>query len=90
MLKENKKVSGTEYNFDLNELYELLLQGYLKLNIHKVTLNRDCMNDVMNVYIELMKKPVLRNNHLSEVTARNKLSFILAFLYTSKYRKKLL
>ena len=77
--KENKKVSGTEYNFDLNELYELLLQGYLKINIHKVTLNRDCMNDIMNVYIELMKKPILRNNHLSEVTARNKLSFILAF-----------
>lgn len=78
--KTRKAMDGTEYKINLNEFYAYLMGGLVKLRFFDtLSYSRDIVNDVMKVYMELVSKAVLKNNHIKSVNAMDKLRFILAY-----------
>ena len=87
--KVKKGVSHDEYNFDIAELYSLLLEGYASLHAKEILYSRDCINDIAQVYAELVRKALLRNGHLDSVKGKSKLDFMNLFYVLSNTPDKI-
>lgn len=75
--KEVNSLEGIEYKMQANELYAFLIGGYTYLNFKILNNNRDVQINLVKVWLELIKKPILKNAHISSQSFRNKLDYIL-------------
>ena len=77
--KKREDLSGVYYDMQIRDLYGFCIGGLAKLYFKDIAYNRDTFGHCMKVYIEFVRKAVLKNNHMSSQASRNKLDFILAY-----------
>lgn len=81
--KTRRGAASDEYKLQLNEFYAYLIGGVTKLYFEQLSYSRDVIGHCMEVYLQLMRKIILKNRHLPSVASRNKLDFLLAIYVLS-------
>lgn len=79
--KQKRETAGVmKYVIPQDQLYSLLLGGYLLLEHDKLTYNRDYLTDVSNLYLELIPKIFTKGgNFFSDTDKVSKFHFILLY-----------
>ena len=77
--KFKNNASGIEYTIPADELYAYLLEAAVSLYFTEIlSSSRDVIENCVTVYLDLIRRVILKKNHLSSEYARNKLDFIMA------------
>lgn len=81
--KFKNNATGIEYTIPVDELYAYLLEGAVTLYFDELTASRDLMETCITVYLDLIRRVLLKKNHMSSQNARDKLDFILCYYILS-------
>ena len=75
---------GVKFVVSQDQLYSLLIGGYVVLNHNTLVYNRDYLNDVANLYIELIPKIFTKGgNFFASEEKISKFHFLMLFFYYS-------
>ena len=78
--KFKNSASGIEYTIPSDEFYAYLLGAVTALNFTDIlSASRDVTEDCITVYLDLMRRVILKKSHLASENARNKLDFIICY-----------
>lgn len=78
--KFKNSASGIEYAIPSDDFYAYLLGAVTALNFTDIlSSSRDVTEDCITVYLDLMRRVILKKSHLASENARNKLDFIICY-----------
>lgn len=87
--KFKNTATSIEYTIPSDIFYAYLLEGAVLLYFDSLlSSSRDVANDCVTVYLDLIRRVLLKRNHLSSENARNKLDFIMCYYILSNNNLK--
>nr|DAS07509.1 MAG TPA: hypothetical protein [Caudoviricetes sp.] len=78
--KIREEIDKDIFHIQIDIAYAYLIGALTKLKfLEFLSFDRDILADCTNVYTEFMRRSIIRQNHISSDTSRNKMDFILIF-----------